>query len=96
LSDEILKAIIKLQLGRIEKRIRENHGIPFTYDDEVIHLIGERCTELESGARVVDAILTNTVLPAISAEFLTKMVGGDGVSGVRVSVKEREFNYAFN
>ncbi|CAA9889677.1 Protein ClpV1 [Candidatus Methylobacter favarea] len=95
LSDEMLKAIVKLQLGRIEKRILANHSIPFTYDEDVIRLIIERCTELESGARVVDAILTNTVLPAISQEFLMKMLGSEPVTAVRVSVKDSEFNYTF-
>jgi len=95
LSDEMLKAIIKLQLGRIEKRIRENHRIPFTYDGEVVQLIVDRCSELESGARVVDAILTNTVLPTISQEFLTKMMVGEPLSSIRISVKDGEFNYQF-
>jgi len=95
LSDEMLKAIIKLQLGRIEKRIKENHRIPFTYDEEVVQLIVNRCSELESGARVVDAILTNTVLPTISQEFLTKMMAGEPLSSIRISVKDGEFDYQF-
>ncbi|MDD5268007.1 MAG: type VI secretion system ATPase TssH [Methylococcales bacterium] len=95
LNDEMMKAIIKLQLGRIGKRILENHSIPFTYDETVIQLIADRCTELESGARVVDAILTNTVLPTISGEFLTKMLVGEPATAVRVCVKDSEFNYQF-
>jgi type VI secretion system protein VasG len=95
LNDEMMKAIIKLQLGRIGKRIMENHSIPFTYDETVIQLIADRCTELESGARVVDAILTNTVLPTISGEFLSKMLVGEPVTAVRVCVKDSEFNYQF-
>jgi type VI secretion system protein VasG len=95
LSDEMLKLIIKLQLGRIEKRIMENHGIPFTYENDVVGLISERCTELESGARVVDAILTNTVLPEVSQEFLSRMMSGEPVSAVRISVKDSEFSYQF-
>ena len=74
LSDEVMQLIIKLQLGRIKKRIAENHKIPFSYDDEVVDVIASRCGEVESGARVVDAILTNTVLPKISQEFLTRMM----------------------
>ncbi len=95
LSDEMLHTIIKLQLGRIEKRVMENHSIPFSYDEDVVALIAERCTELESGARVVDAILTNTVLPTISQEFLTKMIAGDSISAIKISVKDSEFNYQF-
>jgi type VI secretion system protein VasG len=95
LSDEMLKAIIKLQLGRIAKRIKENRGIPFTYDDAVVQLIADRCTEVESGARVVDAILTNTILPAISSEFLNKMMSGEPITTVKVAVEGSEFNYLF-
>jgi type VI secretion system protein VasG len=96
LSDEVLRLIIKLQLKRIGKRIFENHRIPFTYDDEVIKLIAGRCTEVESGARVVDAILTNTVLPRISQEFLGRMMEGKKVERVKVSVEGGDFGYSFD
>jgi type VI secretion system protein VasG len=95
LSDEVMHLIIKLQLGRIEKRIAENHDIPFGYDDEVINVIAERCGEVESGARVVDAILTNTVLPKISQEFLTRMMQGEKIERVQVSIEDGEFKYGF-
>jgi type VI secretion system protein VasG len=95
LSDEMLKAIIKLQLDRIKKRILQNHAIPFIYDEAVVELIANRCTELESGARVVDAILTNTVLPAISQAFLNKLLSGEPMTAVSVTVKDSEFTYQF-
>ena len=95
LNDDMLKAIIKLQLDRIGKRIMQNHAIPFTYEEAVVELIANRCTELESGARVVDAILTNTLLPAISGEFLNKMLSGEVITSVHVCVQDSEFNYQF-
>jgi len=95
LGDEVLKAIIKLQLSRITKRIRVNHNIPFTYEEDVIQLIAERCSELESGARVVDAILTNTVLPTISQIFLTRLKDGRDIKSLRIEVDKGEFNYVF-
>jgi type VI secretion system protein VasG len=95
LGDDVLKLIIKLQLGRVERRIKENHSIPFTYDEEVVQLISDRCTELESGARVVDAILTNTVLPTISLEFLERMAQGEPISTIHISTHDGEFEYRF-
>jgi type VI secretion system protein VasG len=95
LSDEVMHLIIKLQLGRIKKRIAENHNIPFIYDDDVINVIASRCGEVESGARVVDAILTNTVLPKISQEFLTRMMQGEKIERVQVSIEDGEFRYGF-
>ncbi len=96
ISDETLKLIIGLQLGRIGRRTRENHKIPFTYDDKVIELIGSRCTDVESGARMVDAILTNTLLPEISQELLTRIMEGKTAKRVHIGVKDSEFTYSFD
>ena len=95
LGDEMIAAIARLQLGRIEKRIAQNHKIPFTYEEDVVKQIVSRCTELESGARVVDSILTNTVLPTISEQFLTRMLEGKKVDRVHVTVTDGQFSYAF-
>jgi len=95
LSDEILEKIVRLQLGRIRKRVQENHKIPLEYDDDVVKLIVGRCTELESGGRMIDAILTNTMLPHISREFLTRLMEAKPVERVRVGVRDGEFDYAF-
>jgi len=96
LSDSMLGMIIRLQLKRIEKRIREHHRVPFTYGDDVVKLIASRCTELESGGRMVDAILTNTVLPQISNEFLVRMMEGKPIAKVAVTVTDNDFRYGFD
>jgi type VI secretion system protein VasG len=95
LSDEMIGAIARLQLGRIKKRIVESHKVPFSYDDAVIKLIASRCTELESGGRMIDAILTNTMLPRISTEFLTRIMQGKAIERVHITVQDGEFNYEF-
>ena len=95
ISDAMLKSIIKLQLERIRRRVSANHGVPFTYDDSVVDLVASRCTETESGARAVDAILTHTVLPEISKEFLTRMVEGRPVTKVHIGQADGQFSYAF-
>jgi len=88
--------IVRLQLGRIKKRVAANHGIPFEYGDDVVRLVVSRCTEAESGGRVVDAILTNTVLPRISLEYLRRLAAGQTLKAVRLGVKEGEFEYGFD
>jgi type VI secretion system protein VasG len=96
LSDDMLANIVRLQLKRISKRVTEHHKIPFTYDEEAVKLIVSRCTEVESGGRMIDAILTNTVLPAISREFLTRTMAGVTLNGVRLGVAGGDFEYAFD
>jgi type VI secretion system protein VasG len=95
ISKEILNSIIKLNLNRVAKRVKENHKVPFIYDDSVPELIGQRCTELERGARMVDALITNTMLPDIGREFLSRLASGSEVKQVHVSVKDGNFAYAF-
>jgi type VI secretion system protein VasG len=97
LDDDILKSIIHLQLSRIEKRIRQSHGTEFTYTPAVVELIAARCTELESGGRMIDAILTQTLLPDISREFLNRLVAGTPVRKVRVLAgSDGSFLYQFD
>jgi type VI secretion system protein VasG len=96
LSDEMIGNIARLQLRRIAKRINESHKIPFTYDDAVVKLIVSRCTELESGGRMIDSILTNTLLPVISKELLTRMMENKPVTRVATSVVNGEFHYDFD
>jgi type VI secretion system protein VasG len=95
LGDEMMANIVRLQLGRIAKRVGEHHRIPFNYDEEAVKLIVSRCTEVESGGRMIDAILTNTVLPAISREFLMRTMAGTPIGGVRLGVAEGDFAYRF-
>ncbi len=96
LSESMVQAIVRLQLGRIEKRVRVNHKLPFTFEDEVVALIGSRCTETESGGRMIDAILTNTLLPRISEEFLRRMMRSEVVARVHVAVADGDFTYHFD
>jgi type VI secretion system protein VasG len=94
ISDDVMREIIRLQLGRIKSRIMENHGAEFSYDDAVVNEIGNRCKEVESGARNADRIITGTLLPEMSGEFLSRMAAGQPVTSVRVSIGDGgKFNY---
>ena len=96
LSDEMLGNIIRLQLGRIKKRIAENHKAEFTFTDDVVQLIASRCTEIESGGRMIDAILTNTILPKLSEEYLKRTIEGKAMQKISLSVASGDFEYVFD
>jgi type VI secretion system protein VasG len=95
LTDEMLGRIVHLQIGRVRKRVEERYKIPFEVSDEVVQLVVSRCTESESGGRMIDAILTNTMLPDISREFLNRMVQGKPMQRVQVGVRDGAFDYVF-
>ncbi|SDH10908.1 type VI secretion system ATPase TssH [Pseudomonas abietaniphila] len=96
LSDTMLKTITRLQLNRIKKRVESTHNVAFDYDDSVIDLIVSRCTETESGGRMIDALLTNTLLPDMSREFLTRMLEGKAMASVRIGVRDHQLDYQFS
>jgi type VI secretion system protein VasG len=95
ISDNILRLIVRLQLGKIKNRIADNHGAEFSYDDAVIETVAKRCTDVDSGARNVYNILTGTMLPDMSGEVLSRMASGEGIKRVHVKVGDSE-NFVYD
>jgi type VI secretion system protein VasG len=84
--DAALKQIIRLKLGKIQRRLKENHAMVLRYDDKVLDAVAARCTEVESGARNVDNILTNSLLPDISNQILAMMAAGEHKEAIDVTI----------
>ena len=96
IRDEAMKKIILLKLSKIQRRLAEIHHIALQFDDPLIDEIAKRCTEVESGARNVDNILTNTLLPEVSRQLLEQMAEGTQVAAIRVGLDaEGSFTYDF-
>jgi type VI secretion system protein VasG len=93
LSQHMLARIVTLQLDRIKRRVEDRYRVSFDYDDAVVQLVVSRCTESESGGRMIDSILTNTMLPAISRDFLARTMRGEAMERVYVSVADGDFAY---
>ncbi|ALU91134.1 ClpA/B-type chaperone protein [Herbaspirillum rubrisubalbicans M1] len=94
IADEVLVEIIKLKLGRIAKRIAENHKAEFSYDKALVEAVLARCTEVDSGARNVDNILNGSLLPEIAESVLARMAEGQSISRIKVSAsKKGDFKY---
>lgn len=95
ISPDIMHEIIELQLGRIRTRIKDAYKASLTYDESLPKVIATRCTDVESGARTIDHIISGTVLPELSDHFLSKMATGESIKNVHISVSsEGGFNYA--
>ena len=84
--DENLKQIVRLKLNKVRRRIEESHHVKLEYGEAVVDAVAARCTEVESGARNVDNILTNTLLPEISTRLLEQMATGEGIGAITVGI----------
>jgi type VI secretion system protein VasG len=95
LSNAMLDGIVRLQLGRIDRRIRDNHRASFVYDDAVVEHIVSKCNDPDSGGRMIDNIITNTLLPALSREFLKRSLAKEKITQARVGIEHNDFSYSW-
>ncbi len=95
LSQDMLEQIVALQLGRVVKRIYANHEIELAYTDAVLKHIVERCTELESGGRMIDAIISNHILPELSLEILSRMGTENKIKQIKMDIQEQQLSYEY-
>ena len=93
LSPEMLGGIVRLQLGRIRQRITTNHKAAFIADDSAVAQIVSMCNDPDSGGRVIDNVITNTILPALSREILKRALAREEIHEVKVSAAEGQFVY---
>ena len=96
LSPEMMSGIVRLQLGRIGKRIADNHDAKFVYDDAVVDHIVSLCNDPDSGGRVIDNIITNTLLPQLSREFLKRSLAKEVLTQAKVMMRDGQFAYEWN
>jgi type VI secretion system protein VasG len=95
LSDSVLGRIIRMQLSHVAQRMQRTHGVELRYGDELVETIAARCTEPESGGRMIGAILGNTILPGISRQFLERLAADEPTSAVDIAVSSGELQYTF-
>jgi len=96
LQADALHRIIRLQLDRIAARLQANHGIALAYNDSAVALVARRCTAIESGGRMIDAILTHTILPRLSEEVIGATVSARKLAGVQLGAAGDDFQYEFS
>jgi len=92
-SDARLATSVRLQPGRIARRVTDHQTIPFPYDEDAVRLSVSRCTAVESGGRMTATTLTHTVLPVVNREFLARTMTGSAVNCVRLAVASGDFGY---
>ena len=93
LSPAMLAGIVRLQLGRVGARIAEHHKATFAANDSAVDLIVSMCNDPDSGGRVIDNVITNTILPALSREILKRQLARQPIAFVNVAAEDGQFVY---
>jgi type VI secretion system protein VasG len=87
LGDEQVRRIVELKLKSIQQRIRDNHAAELTFDNRLVDSLAKNCNA-ESGAREIDRILTQGLLPELSTRILDRMARDVSFSKIHISVDE--------
>jgi type VI secretion system protein VasG len=95
LGKKALHSIIDLKLKKIVKRVAENYKAELAYTAAVKDEIIRRCDNAASGARLIDAIVSNHILPELSAQFLRNTMEGHVLKRAEIDAKEEQFTYSF-
>ena len=95
LGKEVLGGITKLKLGSVAKRLKDAHGATMVYGDDVLAHIVDQCRDPDSGGRMIDNIITNSILPDLSRQVLSRMVSGEQMKEVRIVMNDGTIDYAF-
>ena len=96
LAPDVLAGIVRLQLDRVVRTVKENQGARFVYDDAVVDHIVALCNDPDSGGRMIDNIITNSLLPTLSREFLHRTLAKETIEEARVTVQDGKLVYAYN
>jgi len=95
LSADVLGGIARLKLDAVAKRLRAAHGARLSYGPEVLAHIVDQCRDPDSGGRMIDNIITNSILPELSRQVLGRMVTGVKMSEVVIGLENGDFAYSF-
>ena len=94
LAEHVIRKIIGLKLGKIGKRLADNYNAKFSFSEDLVQLVADRCKEVDTGARNIDHILTRSLLPDLSAQLLGRLAEGKPISNVRVAITPEQ-SFAF-
>jgi ATP-dependent Clp protease ATP-binding subunit ClpA len=89
IADTELLRITGLKLDQLVERVKRNHAAHLQWDAKVAEAIVARCHEVESGARNIDHIITQSLLPELAAEVLAKIAASERFNQITLGVDER-------
>jgi type VI secretion system protein VasG len=97
LGDEDVRRVAALKLEKIRRRFLEHQGVQMTWDDGLVTTLAGLSREVDAGARGLDSILAQVILPDLSAELLSRRASGRPCQSVHVRVRpDGRYRYRFD
>ncbi|BBN65831.1 MULTISPECIES: type VI secretion system ATPase TssH [Pseudomonas] len=84
-SGPVLRELIEIKLGRLGERLNRRQ-LEFTYCQDLVDHLAQRCTQSDSGARLIDHLLDLHVLPLVADRLLDAMASGESLKRVHATL----------
>lgn len=81
----VLRELIEIKLGRLGERLNRRQ-LDFTYSQDLVDHLADRCTQSDSGARLIDHLLDLHVLPLVADRLLDAMAIGESLKRVHATL----------
>jgi len=81
----VLRELIEIKLGRLGERLNRRQ-LDFSYCQHLVDHLAERCTQSDSGARLIDHLLDLHVLPLVADRLLDAMASGENLKRVHATL----------
>ncbi len=85
-----MRAIVGMKLGQVSQRLACHYGITTTLSESLFDALTEACLLPDTGARNVDSLLNQQILPALSQQLLSHMAAGQKPRQVTLGYHEEE------
>ncbi|MCH8530617.1 MAG: type VI secretion system ATPase TssH [Saccharospirillum sp.] len=95
LSREVLATIVGINMKRIERRVREQYGATFSYDDAAVQAIVDRCQDPDTGARNVENVISRSILPELATQCLGQMAEGHTIGSVHIALDDQQQRFTY-
>lgn len=93
LSKGAIRSIARAQFEQVAACVQTHHAVTLAYDEAVVTAVADRCGDREGGARHVDAVIGESILPEIGNALLSEGRAGP-IGRIVLSVRHGGFHCA--
>ena len=90
LSEAAMRTIVEMKLTQVSKRLHRHYGLSTHIDESLYDALTSACLLPDTGARNVDSLLNQQILPVLSQQLLTHMAARQKPASLRLSWSEEE------
>uniref|UniRef100_A8GCQ2 ATPase AAA-2 domain protein n=1 Tax=Serratia proteamaculans (strain 568) TaxID=399741 RepID=A8GCQ2_SERP5 len=90
LSEPAMRIIVEMKLGQVSKRLHRHYGLTTHIDESLFDALTAACLLPDTGARNVDSLLNQQILPVLSQQLLTHMAAKQKPQSLRLSWSEED------